>query len=521
MGDQELKKQIADLKSQLKDAQSKNSDLKDYGEKMKETVQDAAKKNDKLKQLVIEMEEEKQDLEQRKNAAEQGIDKLNQEFDLAARGNASKVELAYKEGLLKGKSEIIDRWDGSKKIDIPLRKPDIFKHGGNFKRWLKNFQHFATASRIPEAKKMDVLISYLDQTCQSKVETLNLDRSHKIDFESCCEKITRAIEGSNSKSEWRAKLMSARQQDNETVTDFVTRINDLADRCYGTEESAIKSQILLDCFTTGLQSDQMYLDIMTAEHDNYAAAYGQALDLEALYALRNSKPTIEKKEVKFEEETELFAIQNGRMPEVYRQNSYQPMNNNGNRSRSPGNYNPQNDFMRRGNRPSPYNQHDPQMQSGNRQAKFCQICQYTNHNTDQCFFNNRVPMSNFCMFCGRKGHSIEKCYTRLNQLARGAPKSSQNRGNFREVQRRLNNQDGAALNQRPRYNGPEYRPKSFNNQGYGQQFYEPPHEQNQQRQAAYNNTDFNQNSWKRMEDLNRQHLLRQREEKWNNGNHLN
>ena len=429
---------IRDLKKRLDEVLLKNEEWKSHSDKLKESMEETLRKNASLKKHADELADKNQDLAYTQKRLSEQCDQLNdalEEERKAQLRNHEKIDEAYDHGRQKAKLELLEKWDGftNRGKEIPLRKPDIFRHGGNFKRWLKNFNHFANASKIPESKKLDVLFTYLDQTCQSKVETLKLDRIQKSDFDNCCEKITRAIEGTNSKSEWRTKLFAAKQEASESITDFVTRLNDMADRCYGAEESTIKSQILLDCFLSGLASEQICFEILKSDPDDYTKAYGQALDLEAIHALRKMKPKQDVKQVKFnDDEMEIFAVQNYNRQSDQRanpnhQNAYQ--NNQG--------VNMQNDSISRSNQPNNRNDFNQRNnpQRNTRRDKYCSICHYNNHSNEECFFR-QVPI---CMFCGRKGHVIKDCYTRLNQMARNSPKASQSRGNIREVQRKFQN----------------------------------------------------------------------------------
>ena len=487
------KKEIDNFKKQLQETNDENEDLKTYADKLKNTVKDTVKKNEDLKKYADDLSDRNNNMLETNQKLDNEYRRMQHELDKRTQLKEQEMDKAYLDGQKTGKLELLEKWDGNRKSDIPLRKPDIFRHGGNFKRWLKNFQHFATASKIPENKRLDVLITYLDQTCQSKVDTLNFDRMQRLDFESCCEKLVRTIEGSNSKAEWRTKLFSAKQEPTESITDFVTRLNDMAERCYGTEKSTIKSQILYDCFINGLASEQICFEIIKNGTNDYATAYGQALDLEAIHALRSVKPKVEKKEVKFEdEETELFAIQNGQMPNFNRQNYQRP-----NFDRQ---YNQRSNFNRQQNQRQNFNnqwndqapnydrrndfQRNNQMRNSNRRNKFCNICQYNNHNTEECFFR-QTPI---CMFCGRKGHKIEDCYTRLNQMARNSAKPSQSRGNYREIQKKFENN----------YNGnqsQEYRPRAV------EQEYQQQHIDGKDR-------------WRRFMELNNQELDKQEREEF-------
>ena len=252
---------MADPAADLDKALATNKELADYSAKLKDDL-------------------DQRDLDY--NNAMRKVDNLELAIDNLRNTRANELDTAYKKGLGQGKLEIIDKWDGTARSEMPLRKPEIYRHGNNFKRWLKSFTIFVNAARMPENKRIDCLLTFLDEVSQSKVETIKLTKTQKMDFESSIEKIARAIEGVNFKSEWRQKLFNCVQLENESVTEFMTRLTDLAERCYGIEESDIKSQILLDCFLTGIRSNQISFEIIKNNIDDYTKAYQMALDLEGI-----------------------------------------------------------------------------------------------------------------------------------------------------------------------------------------------------------------------------------------------
>ena len=191
------------------------------------------------------------------------------------------VRWAVESGMMDRKDNII------RPREIPYRKPDIFRTGQNFKRWLKSFKIFAETAQIPEEYRINTLITFLDGPAQMKVETLNLSEENKLHPTECFEKIARAIEGTNLKNDCRAKLFNLRQGLDESVTDFATKLTDLADRVYDEPQSPIKEQIMLDCFIMGLKSDRLAFDLIKEEFTDFQSAYQKALDLESIYALRS------------------------------------------------------------------------------------------------------------------------------------------------------------------------------------------------------------------------------------------
>lgn len=248
---------------------------------------------------------------------------------------------------------------------------------------------FSTAAKIPDDKKIDCLLTFLDEPSQSKIEILNLSPQQKSNYQDCCELIERAIEGSNTKKEWRNNLFKCKQSNNESITDFVTRLTDLADRCYGNEPSIIKNQILLDCFLSGILSESIAFEIMKENCTDYLEAYKRALDLEGIKACRGINTIITQPTM--DDEREIFAIQTMQGPQP---RHYQPTYNN-------------------------------QVSFNDNTNQYCYICKMKNHDTDDCKFNTAPT----CRFCGRKGHIERNCFTKQRQLY-NQTKVSQNNNNY-------------------------------------------------------------------------------------------
>lgn len=139
--------------------------------------------------------------------------------------------------------------------NIPLRQPELFRTGGNFRRYLQGFKMFARTAEIPNNKIINTLFTFMDQNAQMKVATLNITDEQKEDVESCLEMITRCLEGVTQTVQNRYKLYNMKQQENESLTDFACKLVELADMIYGPEKICFKEQIILDVFIAGIRSD--------------------------------------------------------------------------------------------------------------------------------------------------------------------------------------------------------------------------------------------------------------------------
>ena len=241
---------------------------------------------------IRELEQNLKILRDRNRDFANNLDKVKQENEglkeyaarMKAEGERRVLEAqAREEGFARGMAQTTTM-GRVRTRDIPYRKPDIYKTGENFKRWLKSFKIFADTAQIPPEYRINTLITFIDTAAQMKIETLNLDNEKKRNPEDCYEHIARAIEGTTLKNECRARLFKLKQGNDESVTEFATKLVDLTDRVYDEDNSPIKDQIMLDCFIAGLKSDRLAYDLIKDECDNFQAAYQRALDLESIYA---------------------------------------------------------------------------------------------------------------------------------------------------------------------------------------------------------------------------------------------
>lgn len=260
-----------------------------------------------------------------------------------------------------GKIDTLERHDRTNKYQVPYNKPAPFQDGENIQKWIKSFITFANATKIPDESRVDCMLTFLSPTAQIRVATLNLTAEDKHEASSCYEKVIRAIEGAVPKQELRTKLFFSKQKVGESMAEFTSKIQDLADRIYGQEKGEYKNQVLLDCFIAGIANDNIAIEIVKGEHTTMEGALKQALDLEGAYAIR----------AKTNPETQEHEIY--RVEEVSR----------------------------------------------------CQICKATNHQTEQCrqiicsFCNKRghifevcrqrLQTNQTCGYCRRPGHTTAEC----------------------------------------------------------------------------------------------------------------
>ena len=178
---------------------------------------------------------------------------------------------------------------GNKRAAYKL--PKIYKYDSRirFKHWLAGFKHFAAVTKIKDSELITVLLTFLCPKSAQRVNTLCLSDVDKSDVNRTLENISKVLEKSNRISV-KAKLFKARQKVGQSITDFATELMDLATDAYPEEsQEALRSEILMDVFLTGLNSEYIALSVLSEKPETFDEAMNSAMDLEFRIAERDGR----------------------------------------------------------------------------------------------------------------------------------------------------------------------------------------------------------------------------------------
>ena len=327
----------------------------------------------------------------------------------------------------------------------PVMKPKGFTLGrDNFRTYLAGFKIFVNACAIPREDIVDLLMTYLGPKAQRRVETLRLTSCDKEDVEECYEKIANVLSEVHSKAEFRRKLFDTRQAEGETISDFASRVMELADQAYKTpEEENIKNTMALDVFTAGVARDEIGIELIKEDVSDFDTALKRAMKLDGILASREPK-------VKGSDDT-LFQVMDEGEEEGLRGSQSQAQGNKAPcyTCGQPGHYSrdcriPPSCFQcgktghiarecnqrPRGDRSGRWGQsYGRRDRSNSSSGMRCYSCNQVGHRADQCFT---------CYKCGKQGHKSNAC--------RGLQPNS---GGHEKVQARLQ-----TLRMRGRNSGP-------------------------------------------------------------------
>ena len=167
--------------------------------------------------------------------------------------------------------------------------PKIYKYDSRtrFKHWLAGFKHFAAVTKIKDSQLITVLLTFLCPKSAQRVSTLCLSDVDKSDVNRTLENISKVLEKPNRISV-KAKLFKARQKAGQSITEFATKLMDLATDAYPEEsQDALRSEILMDVFLTGLKSEYIALSVLSNKPKTFDEAMNSAVDLEFRIAERH------------------------------------------------------------------------------------------------------------------------------------------------------------------------------------------------------------------------------------------
>ena len=123
-------------------------------------------------------------------------------------------------------------------------------------KWVKGFQYFITASGITEdARKHALLLHMVGPTTQEIYETLHVDEQDDQKFNSALTALNNHFKMKKNVPFERSVFRNAKQNQGESIEQYVTRLRQLAEHCeYGNEiDNNIRDQIISSCKSTKLR----------------------------------------------------------------------------------------------------------------------------------------------------------------------------------------------------------------------------------------------------------------------------
>lgn len=210
----------------------------------------------------------------------------------SATDELNKAELSKQEAVIKAQASLIAdmKISPNSSKNLPVMRPPKYSSNENFLNFIEVFQTFCDATSVDKTNFTPLLLTYLDHTALRKVKGLNLTSLN--DYDVCLKAITNVLIN-ETPARSRAKLQAEKQAENEPIQEFINRIRLLADAGYGTENTEIKSQILMDVLLAGTRDKSLAFaipgDYKDTAENTFVDYCRRAVELENALGLRLEK----------------------------------------------------------------------------------------------------------------------------------------------------------------------------------------------------------------------------------------
>ncbi len=121
-----------------------------------------------------------------------------------------------------------------------LQGPKAYSVGGDFALWVRRFEAYARAVKIPDAQLCDAVFALLDDGAFRAFDLLGLTREQSADYKELVGALTKRFSPDAGEPELRFKLGKRNQQATETLDEFADALLDLANRAYPKLEAAVR-----------------------------------------------------------------------------------------------------------------------------------------------------------------------------------------------------------------------------------------------------------------------------------------
>ena len=179
------------------------------------------------------------------------------------------------------------------KLPLPSKKPDRFKTGGNFRRYLIGWDNYAEKAKIPGNRRLSVLKTFLDAEAQESLDSLHLEA--EADWRTTKPLLIGAIDKYRSKQSIKETLiLKTVQQSGENITDFGSKLKALFRAAY---DGHGDEDLICTFFRSGLTNDavaiQLHVVDPTADQtrNKFLALLRKAQELESAIKTRTTAQT--------------------------------------------------------------------------------------------------------------------------------------------------------------------------------------------------------------------------------------
>ena len=164
-----------------------------------------------------------------------------------------------------------------------VKLPEIFKFGNDFDLFFRQFTTYANAVSVEQAKRYNVMLSFLDKKSFNIVACVDLSESEKLNFDVALPKLKKAF--CTSEIPASVELRFRKQLQNETLSDFGYAIQSLGFKAYGTD--CLKHNSVIDAFCLGVTSANLSAKLLNKDFETLSEAISFAYKIESAANIRN------------------------------------------------------------------------------------------------------------------------------------------------------------------------------------------------------------------------------------------
>ena len=143
---------------------------------------------------------------------------------------------------------ILGHFSYSLEMESAVKRPDVFQYGEDFDLFYRQFGTFAKILNIEQARRYNLLLSFLDKKSFNIIEGIVISDNEKLNIDDVLPKLKKAL--TVSKIPANIELRFRKQLYNETLHDFGYAIQCLGSSAYGLH--CLKHSSVIDAFCMGV-----------------------------------------------------------------------------------------------------------------------------------------------------------------------------------------------------------------------------------------------------------------------------
>ena len=167
-----------------------------------------------------------------------------------------------------------------------VRAPRQFAVGDDFTLWIRRFEAYARAVKIPKEGLSDALLALLDDAAFRAFDLLGLDDDTTRDFKLLTEALKKRFAPSTSTQELRFQLGEREQGPGETLEEYADGLINLANRAYPTLDVSLRMELARDRFIAGIRNERIQEALLQSPPATLDEAKETARRMEAAQAAR-------------------------------------------------------------------------------------------------------------------------------------------------------------------------------------------------------------------------------------------